>query len=262
MADLDEAIAVVRQAIESTPVVHPGWASKLNNLGSKLEYQYERIGQASYAVYSTPADHSDRAAWLNNLRNKLARQYGRTGEMINLEKAINVSRQAIESAPTDHPDRTTFLHNLAIDLQSRYERTGEMANLKEATTLARQAVDSTPADHLDRAGWLNNLGNKLESRYERTGEMTNIECALIVQFMVRTIKSAAYKLDTDLFAIEGEVAEPKTHVKVFGIIMDSSLKYKEHMVRASTKDRCGQTSNLSHRERKMPNTVQYLDTLS
>lgn len=62
---------------------------------------------------------------------------------------------------------------------------------------------------------------------------------------------------------EGEVVEPKAHVKVFGVIMDSSLKYKEHMVRASTKDCCGQTSNLSHRQRKMPNTVvQYLDALS
>lgn len=45
----------------------------------------------------------------------------------------------------------------------------------------------------------------------------------------------AYKFDTHAFVIKGQVVEPKTHVKVLGMIMDSSLKYKEHMVRASTK---------------------------
>lgn len=45
----------------------------------------------------------------------------------------------------------------------------------------------------------------------------------------------AFKFDTHAFVIKGRIVEPKRHVKVLGMIMDSSLTYKEHMARASAK---------------------------
>ncbi|KAH8903000.1 hypothetical protein BR93DRAFT_971944 [Coniochaeta sp. PMI_546] len=44
MADLEEAIAVGRKAVASTPDDHPDRAAWLNNLGIKLGRRYERTG--------------------------------------------------------------------------------------------------------------------------------------------------------------------------------------------------------------------------
>ncbi|OQE51795.1 hypothetical protein PENNAL_c0503G05484, partial [Penicillium nalgiovense] len=45
----------------------------------------------------------------------------------------------------------------------------------------------------------------------------------------------ASKLDSKPFTIKGETVEPRDHVKVLGVIMDTRLKYKEHIARAASK---------------------------
>ncbi|RYP48549.1 hypothetical protein DL768_005588 [Monosporascus sp. mg162] len=69
----------------------------------------EAIGVAREAVESTPHDHPDQAGRLSNLGTKLGRRYERTGETANLEEAIEVARQAVESTPHDHPSETSFI---------------------------------------------------------------------------------------------------------------------------------------------------------
>jgi hypothetical protein len=45
MQDLEQAIKVAQQAVDSTPVDYPDRAGRLNNLGAKLESRYKRTGQ-------------------------------------------------------------------------------------------------------------------------------------------------------------------------------------------------------------------------
>ncbi|OAQ61371.1 reverse transcriptase [Purpureocillium lilacinum] len=45
----------------------------------------------------------------------------------------------------------------------------------------------------------------------------------------------AYKLDAQPYVIKGQLVHPKTQAKVLGVIMDSHLKYKEHIAWAATK---------------------------
>ena len=45
MVDLEEAIRNAQQAVEVTPQDHPGLASRLNNLGTKLVLRFERTGR-------------------------------------------------------------------------------------------------------------------------------------------------------------------------------------------------------------------------
>ncbi|GKU11645.1 unnamed protein product [Fusarium langsethiae] len=45
----------------------------------------------------------------------------------------------------------------------------------------------------------------------------------------------SYKLNSDPFEIRGQLVQPKTQVKILGMIMDSGLKYKEHIARAAAK---------------------------
>ncbi|KAI0812990.1 TPR domain-containing protein [Xylaria sp. FL0064] len=190
MADLEEAIQVARQAVETTPEDHLDRATWLNNLGIRLSDRYSRTGAiadleesiqvARQAVETTPEDHPDRAIRLNNLGSSLRDRYLRTGAMADLEEAIQVARQAVEATPEDHPDRVIWLNNLGSSLGDRYSRTGAMADLEEAIQVARQAVEATPEDHLDRATWLNNLGSSLRDRYSRTGDMADLEEAIQV----------------------------------------------------------------------------------
>ncbi|KAJ6436906.1 reverse transcriptase [Purpureocillium lavendulum] len=45
----------------------------------------------------------------------------------------------------------------------------------------------------------------------------------------------ASKLDAQPYVIKGQLVHPKTHAKVLGVIIDSHLKYKEHIAWAATK---------------------------
>ncbi|KAJ6114125.1 hypothetical protein N7512_007570 [Penicillium capsulatum] len=45
----------------------------------------------------------------------------------------------------------------------------------------------------------------------------------------------AHKLDQEPFNIKGQTVEPKDHVKILGALMDTRLKYKEHIARAASK---------------------------
>jgi tetratricopeptide (TPR) repeat protein len=111
ITDLEKAIGIARQAVESTPDDHPGRASYLNNLGGKLQRRYERTGEMADLEEAIGAARQDagRVSYLHNLGSKLRRRYERTGGMADLEKAIGVARQAVESTPDDHPDRAARL---------------------------------------------------------------------------------------------------------------------------------------------------------
>ncbi|KAB5536166.1 CHAT domain-containing protein [Coniochaeta sp. 2T2.1] len=190
IADLEEAIHVVREAVESTPPDHPDRSAMLNNLGTRLNDRYARTGAMAdleeailvvrEAVESTPRDHPDLARHLNNLGACLSARYSRTGAMADLEEAIRVVREAVESTPRDHPDLARHLNNLGACLGARYARTGAMADLEEAIRVVREAVESTPRDHPDLARHLNNLGARLGARYSRTGAMADLEEAIRV----------------------------------------------------------------------------------
>jgi ribonuclease HI len=45
----------------------------------------------------------------------------------------------------------------------------------------------------------------------------------------------AYKADSEPFVIKGQRVEPKSHVKVLGVVMDTKLRYREHIARAASK---------------------------
>ncbi|KAJ6003558.1 CHAT domain-containing protein [Penicillium canescens] len=190
MPDPEEAINVIRQAIDVAPLGHPKRAEWLSYLGVYVSERYSRTGAivdleeaihvARQAVDATPPDHPDRAGRLSNLGSGLRDRYSRTGAVADLEEAIHVARQAVDATPPDHPDRAGLLSNLGVHLGERYSRTGAIADLDEAVNVARQAVDAIPPNHPDRAGLLSNLGNRLGDRHARTGVIAYLEEAINV----------------------------------------------------------------------------------
>jgi hypothetical protein len=65
---------------------------------------------------------------------------------------------------------------------------------------------------------------------KRSGATFETDKTAIIHFTRK-----AYKLNSEPFAIRGQLVRPKTQVKVLGMIMDSGLKYKEHIARAAAK---------------------------
>ncbi|KYK58871.1 hypothetical protein DCS_05889 [Drechmeria coniospora] len=64
----------------------------------------------------------------------------------------------------------------------------------------------------------------------RSGATFEAEKTAIIHFT-----KSEYKSDSEAFTIKGLEVRPKTHVKILGLVMDTRLKYKEHIARAATK---------------------------
>ncbi|KAJ5101079.1 hypothetical protein N7456_007131 [Penicillium angulare] len=64
----------------------------------------------------------------------------------------------------------------------------------------------------------------------RSGATFEAEKTAIIHFAPKT-----RKLDHELFTIKGQTVVPKDHVKILGVLMDTRLKYKEHIARAASK---------------------------
>lgn len=60
------------------------------------------------AMDATLTDYPDCASWLNNLRVRLGDRYLRTGAMGDLNEAIRMTQNAVDATPKDHPDRTSI----------------------------------------------------------------------------------------------------------------------------------------------------------
>jgi hypothetical protein len=64
----------------------------------------------------------------------------------------------------------------------------------------------------------------------RSGATFEAEKTAIIHFTPK-----AHKSDSGPFTMKGETVEPSDHVKILGVIMDTRLKYKEHIARVASK---------------------------
>lgn len=64
----------------------------------------------------------------------------------------------------------------------------------------------------------------------RSGATFEADKTAIIHFSPK-----AHKSDQEPFTIKGQIVEPKDHVKILGVLMDTRLKYKEHIARAASK---------------------------
>ncbi|KFX87738.1 hypothetical protein O988_09307 [Pseudogymnoascus sp. VKM F-3808] len=191
-ADLEEAIMLMRQAINLAPPDEPKQALFLANLGFDLSSRYklldeiadleEAIKVTRQAVNSTPNGDDTWATWVSRLSHQLTRRYARTREVAGLEEAVITARRSVNSVSRNFRHRAAMLDSLGGALNNRHIRTGDLTDINEAIMVTRQAVDTMPAplDHADRWMYLRNFGQRLHSRYRRVGEMTDLEEAITV----------------------------------------------------------------------------------
>ena len=65
---------------------------------------------------------------------------------------------------------------------------------------------------------------------KRSGATFEAEKTAVIHFARK-----AYKASEEPFMIKGQTVQPKDHVKILGVVMDTRLKYREHIARAGAK---------------------------
>ncbi|KAJ3509597.1 hypothetical protein NMY22_g16240 [Coprinellus aureogranulatus] len=158
--DLEEAITVLRSALDACPPGHQDYGSCLNNLSIALR----KTGSTSDQQESTRLDrkvlelrlpgHPQRDITLNNLASSLAK----TGSPDDLQESIRLNREALELLPPGHPERHYTLNNLARALFN----TGSPDNLQESIRLCREALELWPPGHPNRHFSLAGLASTLD----------------------------------------------------------------------------------------------------
>jgi CHAT domain-containing protein/tetratricopeptide (TPR) repeat protein len=100
----------------------------------------------------------------------------RTSSSIELNRTVELLRQAIDSTPTDHPAHSGNLSNLSVALQARFERSGEVTDLDEAIISGRAAAAAAkPANHPDPATIFSVLAAALRARFDMSGDPADLD---------------------------------------------------------------------------------------
>ncbi|KAG1856604.1 CHAT domain-containing protein [Suillus tomentosus] len=129
--------------------------------------------------------HKDRSKSLNNLANGLSSCFEHRGNDEDLDQAIALHREVLALHPVGHTERSASLSNLANRLSSRFEHRGNDEDLNQAIALHREVLALLPVGHTDRSMSLNNLAVRLSSHFEHRGNdedldesRKNLLCAL------------------------------------------------------------------------------------
>jgi tetratricopeptide (TPR) repeat protein len=108
-------------------------------------------------------------------------RYTESGNADQLDRAIELYREALSLRRTGHPDRATSLFMLGCLLYMRYEQTGNVALLNEAIELKREALVLQPPGHPSRSNTCNLLGFSLHARFEHTGDAALLDEVIEVE---------------------------------------------------------------------------------
>ncbi|VDB86990.1 unnamed protein product [Peniophora sp. CBMAI 1063] len=197
LADLEQAIAAYRRAVDLTSDDHIHKADRSTSLARLLVVRYERVGEledldGAIALYRCSVDltapgHSSVAERLCSLGDALLARFERTGSLDDLNQAIAEHRRSVELSPDDHPDTPQRQTSLGRSLRVRFRLNGGLNDMEESVAMLRRAVEHTPNDQLKKAGRYSSLGEALLARFAHKGELEDLDGAI-----------AAHKSATDL----------------------------------------------------------------
>ncbi|KAN0100021.1 CHAT domain containing protein [Tylopilus felleus] len=187
---LDEAILLLREAIELYPQGQLDRSTLLNNLATCLWIRYNQLGAVGdleqaivlnrKALELCLPGHPHHSCSLNNLASCLRTRYNQLGAVGDLEQAIILHREALALRPPGHPHRSSSLNNLATCLSTRYDQFGAVGDVEQAIFLHREALELCPPGHPDRSASLINLASCLLTRYDQLGAVGDLEKAIVL----------------------------------------------------------------------------------
>ncbi|KAG2737427.1 hypothetical protein P692DRAFT_2039519, partial [Suillus brevipes Sb2] len=92
----------------------------------------QAIALAREALALHPVGHTDRSSSLNNLASRFSTLFDHRGNPEDLDQAIALAREALALHPVGHTDRSRSLNNLAVQLSTRFDHRSNAEDLNES----------------------------------------------------------------------------------------------------------------------------------
>jgi tetratricopeptide (TPR) repeat protein len=185
--DLDEALRSLTTLAwpdEAVSRLSPNDASLLFNTGNGLWIGYKRTGDLTAldqaiarfgrAAGAVAPGSRDRARGLNSLAVALAERYASFGVPADLNRAMELERQALAQTPPESPEWLVYVANFGTAARLVYELTRDRAMLDEAVGTLDEALRRAPPTGPRHNALLDSLGTALAARYARTGDEADL----------------------------------------------------------------------------------------
>ena len=117
---------------------------------------------------------------LNHAGGIFLRRYRAGGGVDDLNRAVDLCRQAVEATPQHSPDLSEYLNNLGAGMRDRFGCMGHEADLDESIRVFQRLVKATPPDSPDLPSRLNILANCLHDRFGRTAPVDSLSSSITV----------------------------------------------------------------------------------
>ncbi|MEV7046161.1 CHAT domain-containing protein [Amycolatopsis sp. NPDC051061] len=232
LADLDRAIALLRESVDTTEPGHPGRFRRRAGLGAALLRRFESTGshadvdqavrETEASVREAPPAHPQRARLQVNEGLALFRRFEADGNEHDLDACIKAYRAAVGSAQDSRSEPGPWSYQLSAPLRERYLLSGDEADLTEALVTAAAGARKTG----DGGAWFN-TGMALLFMYEKeklAGEDTGAglraesafaQCVAATGTPLLVHASAALRLGR----LSGERKDWKTADAAYGIVL-------------------------------------------
>ncbi|MFI9811551.1 CHAT domain-containing protein [Saccharothrix variisporea] len=252
ITDLEEALSAGRQAVAAAPNGHPHHALCLSELSAVLVSRYLRTRIPAYLDEAIDAVERAHLATLRDTRRHvrvvhlttlcrlLVTRYEIAGKPADIERAVDIGRQAVEYMAPGYRLFEVAHNNLALALRVRYERTTEPGDLAEAIDFARRAVDNAATDDPARATHCLNLAMALHMRYLAQRDRTDLVEALALAREATsnpatdvTTRLTAGLSWSDIAASAGEYAEA---VEAFELVIEWLPEVAAHELRRTDQE--------------------------
>ena len=190
ISDLDEALALYRDALELRPQGHPDRLPSLAGLANCLYDRFNLLGTLSdldeaLTLYRDtlgllPRGHPDRCLSLAGVASCLYDRFNLQGTPSDLDEALAGHRETLELRPQGHPLRPRSMGNIANCLHARFILLGALPDLGEALALYRDSLELLPKGHPHRVLSLAGVASCLYSRFTQLGTLSDLDEALAI----------------------------------------------------------------------------------
>ena len=198
--DLTKAVSICDDAVRNMTVDDPARIAYLRSLRTALQYSFQHLGDIDHversivifeeAVQLSPDSDPNKPSLLQDLSHLLLLRFtffesdnsedslvrmtrlNRIRDDIN--KAIQMLKDAIRISLYDDPAKPELLCMLGDALSRRFERFGSSADIDEAVAMKVEAVRLIQ-DQPPRASYLNSLSKSLRHRFRRLGARIDID---------------------------------------------------------------------------------------
>ncbi|MEU9374260.1 CHAT domain-containing protein [Streptomyces sp. NPDC048255] len=188
-ADLDEAIALRRDAVRDAPPDDPNYAALYTALGQTLLERFkaendltdldEGTDHLRHALAALPPGVPERAPVLATLSSAQLARYQHIGHRPHLDEAVATQREALGTTRAGEGNRPGLLTNLALLLRLRHDADTKaggvgLADADEAVGLLRQVLALRPNRSEHRRITVQQLAEALRSRSEVLGDLDDL----------------------------------------------------------------------------------------